>query len=96
MKIRDNARLGQLTGTPDCGNPDIWRVHDHFSKRGCEFGSSKRREITVRTKDGRRTVYVSRRSNGQWRVIRRAWHLDKDFASFEAMAEAMHGWGFGF
>jgi len=94
MKLQENARRGRLTGTPDCGNPDIRRVHDHFSKRGCEFGSSKRKEITVRTEDGRRTVYVSRRSNGQWRVKRRASNLDEDFASFDDMAAAIHGWGF--
>lgn len=94
MKLHKNARLGQLTGTPDCDNPDIRRIHDHFSKRGCEFGSSKRREITVRTKDGHYTVYVSRRSNGRWRVKRRASNLDEDFASFEVMTEAMCGLGF--
>ena len=92
--LKENAHVGQLTGTPDYSNPKIKRVYDYFSKRGCKFGSSRGGEITVRSEDDRYTVYIGRRANGNWRVIRRASKLDKEFYSFDDLTKALQGWGF--
>ena len=60
----------------------------------CEFGSSRPRELTVRSGDGRFTVYISRLSDGQWLVSRRP--MRRTIPSFEAMTEALRCWGFQF
>jgi len=68
-------------------------AHDHFLKRGCEFGSSKPGELTIRRGDGRYTVYISRESNGQWCVGAQK-NRRKYFLSWEEVIEYLHKWGF--
>ncbi len=91
---RANARRGLLRR---------WDRLDHGADRGwmrtvqcrfptSEFGSSRPRELTIRSEDGRLTVYIARRPDGGWIVRRRP--MQREFPTFEAMLSALRCWGF--
>ena len=97
MRLRENAHRGKLQpwdrydhGT---GKPDLELVYSHFHDRGCDFGSSGPGEITVRNPGAHYTVYISRRSDGRWRV----GHYPNDvydFNTWDEMIKALHRQGF--
>ena len=97
MRLRKNARRGELQPWDryDHGTtkPDLELVYSHFHDRGCNFGSSRPGEITVRNPDAHYTVYISRRSDGRWRV---GYYPNENynFKTWDEMIKALHCRGF--
>ena len=94
MRPRENAKRGKLLRWDRYkhGAERDWMLRIQARFPHCEFGSSKPRELTVRSGDGRFTVYIGRLPDGQWFVSRRP--MRRTFPSFEAMTEALRCWGF--